>query len=993
MVRHHATMLRTTSSIFAIAALALLPASVWAQSTAEAKEKGAEPAELEVQEIVVTGSRLSLPGLVSTTPVTSVGAEQIEQRGAVTVGDALIQLPVFAGSISATTANQNFNRTGTGQGNIGAAFLNLRNLGANRTLTLLDSHRLPASGISGQVDANTIPSILVKSMQVVTGGASAAYGSDAVAGVVNILLDHDMEGFKTDLSYGQSHYKDNKQYRGQAAYGTSFAENRGHLILAGEYFDGSGVGDLYTRPWGAKEIQTINNFCYGSNRAGVAAFCPAGGNGLPANLTVPGAHFANQTYGGKIGVTFSNAGIPLTSTFSNIQFLPRGVAGTINYGAYADVNQANNLPTGTQMTGTKDGATFMQKVELVAPNDRYNFFSRASFDVTDRVELFAEGAYGRNDGSIFNPQPRGFAPYQIRVDNAYLPASLRTAMQAAGIGSFNLHRASTDIGHPLVKSRDTYSRFLGGAKAELGEGWDLNAWYQHGVTKQDNSTEGSVISDLFGFSRDAVLDSAGRVVCRATLPSTAANAGSYTAAQRTAAVGCVPVNLFGEGSPSREAINYFTGTQRRKTRLAQDSGEVTLQGTPFALWAGDIAMALGAGYRSDSLKTNVDALSAANRFDFGNAGPVAGTVKVKELFGELEIPLLENMPIIDVFSLNGAVRYTDYSTTGGVTTWKAGATWRPIKDVLLRAARSRDIRAPNIVELFSPQVTGQNFLRIFQDDRNATSLVTQVTGGNLNLKPEVAETDTVGVAYTPSWAPGLNFQADYYNLSLSDAIGTLDSNTRIDRCFAGNTAFCEGLTIGQVSGRTQITSIFIGSININRQTRKGIDFQVNYNFPLSDIDESLPGKIAVSNVVTYTIDSKTITPLATIDYAGTQMADGLPRYRFDTMLTYSTGPSAFTVRVNHIPRVVANNAYVGAEQAGYNVNLVNGINYNHLPARTYVGLNASYDIDTGAGTTQVYANVNNLFNVDPPDWATNNLNYTYYDAIGRMVTVGVRTRF
>ena len=939
--------------------------------------------DVELTEIVITGSRLAAPGLTSTTAVTSVDAEDFERRGASNLGDALTQLPVFSGSITSATAAGGFGvRNGTAQGNIGGAFLNLRGLGANRTLTMLDGHRLPPAAVNGTVDINTIPSLLVNRTEIVTGGASAAYGSDAVAGVVNVIIDSKLEGIRGDLSYGVSEYGDDQTARAQLAAGMSFSDGRGHVIVAGEFFNSEGVGDLYERPWGRLEYQTIPNPCYGSGRTGVPTYCPAGGNGLPANVTAPHSHFPNQTYGGLIQRTYNAAGAATPSALSGTQFLPGGATSLITYGDLA--YPVNGIPNGTQMLNSPDGVTYMQRVRIYQPNQRYNLFGRASFDFTDSLETFVEAAYGHNVGSMFNPQLRQSRGYRITLDNAYLPAPVRAAMQAQGIGSFDLTRVSTDIGHPKVIARDEQYRGLIGARLRMGDKWSLFGYFQHGETRQDNSTAGSIVADLFAFSRDAVVDPAsGQIVCRATLPGPAFNA---------AAAGCVPVNLFGEGSPSVGAIQYFTGTQQRDTTLKQDTAEVTLQGSPFATWAGDVAVASGVGYRKDRLRTEVDPLSAASRFDFGNATNISGDITVKEAFGEIEVPLLRDVAIAQTFGLNGAVRYSNYSSSGGVTTWKVGVTWRPIQDVLIRAARSRDIRSPNIGELFTGQSTSQTFRRVFADDRNAQALITTILGGNPNLQPERATTDTFGIAYTPSWASGLSLQADYYNIRIIDAIGTLDANIRIDRCFAGDAAFCEGITIGTVNGRTQVTSMQDFPLNIDEQLRKGIDFQFNYAAPLSRISSRLPGSLNLNTVVSYAKSAKTITPLTTLELVNSQQ--GLPRYRVDSVIGYSVDRASLNLRVSHIPSMIVDVSRVGAEQSGYSPNLPNSVNFNHTGSRTYFGLGGAYDIPFGDdGSVQVYATINNLLNKDPPLFSSGPTNYAYFDGIGRMYTVGLRGKF
>ncbi|MXP41301.1 TonB-dependent receptor [Altererythrobacter soli] len=924
-------------------------------------QAGDDASPLAGEPIVVTGSRIARSGFDSPTPVTVVGGEQIARQGASNVAEVLNEIPAFRPqSTPATTA--------IFMNNIGASTADLRGLGANRTLVLIDGRRVVPATVAGSsfapagaVDLNMVPTSLIERVDVVTGGASAAYGSDAVAGVVNLILDTDLEGIRASAQWGIADEGDDEEWILSLAGGTSFAGGLGRIVAGVEYVDDQGTGDCYSRDWCALSYNTVSNPFIDPARPQLGRVS----QGDPATLILPHTRVATATFNGQI------IGGPLRGT----EFNPDGTTFQHDYGTYfgAGIFQSG---------GGDEQLAFYQWFPISSPSERINSFAHAEYDVSDSVTLFLEGSYGRVEGSTLGAQRRDLAPRIIRRDNAFLPASVAARMDAFGLPVIPVARIWNDIGPQVGHvERETY-RAVTGARAELGAGWDLDAYYQFGRTNYSQTGENTTINSRMAFAIDAVIDPAtDSPVCRAVLQGNAA------------AAGCQPLNIFGHGSPSPAAIDYVTGTAFQSTEMTQHVASVAVQGDLLDLWAGPLAIATGVEFRKDIASGTADAISQALDFYTGPGAGIDGEVEVWEGFVEAILPLSDNA------ELNGAVRLTDYSTSGSVTTWKVGADWAPTDWLRLRATRSRDIRAPNIFELFGPPQS--SFQSILDPQTGAQVLSSVLLGGNPDLQPERADTWTAGVVLQPEIGTGsLRLSVDYYDIELDGAVSTLGAQVIVDRCFGGATDLCGFVTRGADNTITQVRNF---NLNLNTLITRGWDMEAAYSLPLSTFSEDMGGTLSLRVLTTIVDDLITVDSSgASVDRAGmngspVSQPSGVPRYIANGYLTYSSDPFEAQVQVRHIAEGRYNTSLIGPDEDGYDPALPNSISDNHIGAWTYVNLNASYNLwRDGDREVDVFGVINNLFDKDPPVDAPSSFgptNNVLYDVVGRTYKVGVRVRY
>lgn len=879
-----------------------------------------------IDTIVVTGSRIQRDGFTTPTPVTVVDAAALASRSTTNVANYLNDLPAFMPTQTPTT---NSAATG-GVGN----YLNLRALGGERTLVLVDGRRhVPTTSI-GTVSLNVIPSLLVDRIEVVTGGASAAYGSDAVAGVVNIIFDHDLEGFRGEIQSGIAEEGDNEEWRAAFAYGTSFSDGRGHFSIAAEAFDNAGVQYQRDRSWGAREWGIVLNPDY------------APGNGEPMKVLRPDTGLAIATEGGLI----------LSGVLAGQQFLPDGSLAPFNPGIAA--------PGGMVAQGGDGPYTGGQAV-LAVPLKRHNVFARARYDLTGSVTAFLEASYAEQESNNGNlVQPFSFGSLFIAADNAFLPPDVRAALAAAGEPGFVFSRLHTDFGFIEANDEIETRRAVVGLRGEFGSGWTWEAYYQHGESDRANIDPGNVIMENLELAVDSIVDPlTDTPVCRSRAPD------------------CVPIDLFGFGAPSQAALDYVHGTASVLTDVKQDVVAASMQGSPFDTWAGRLSVAFGAEYRKDSVRTTVDDISLNDGFMIGNQKPVQGSISVKEAFAETVVPLLSGLPGAQRLEMDLAARWTDYSTSGSVTTWKVGLSHSFNDSVRIRGTRSRDIRAPNVFELFSKSGTG--FWPVTHPVTGENLLVRSTLLPNLDLVPEEADTTVVGIVLQPSFIPGLRFSADHFDIKMRNAIGQLGAPEILDRCIAGAVELCDFI---ETDDEGNITAINRSQLNLGRRRVRGADFEIQYSLPLSRLGFASNGVLALRALATYTSELSYDDGGGRVDQAGALA--GLPRVRGYGSISYANGPL-----IAHLGA-----RYVGSADRD-NTDLPLEFEPDHFPSQVYLDASLQYSIRSAASRkVQLFAGVSNLLDKDPVltgedvffSMATNP---RYYDVIGRSYNAGVRVQF
>ncbi len=929
------------------------------QSSEESLPPPAGP-DVPVNDIVVTGTRLG-SNFNAPTPVTSIGAERLAALGINNVGEALNQLPSFRAS-SGPAAQANLG------GNIGARLLDLRGLDPQRTLVLVDGKRFVPSTTQGSVDTNLIPSSLLRTVDVVTGGASAAYGSDAVAGVVNFVLDRKKTGLDGEFSAGVSQRGDDGNMFASLSGGTSLTD-RIHVIGAVEYEKLEGLGNCTTRSWCNSQTLILGN--------------TPGAGGLPANLIVGGVNTSTMTPGGLINRSYNAAGQVIGTTATDplrgTKFLADGAQGQFQYGTLV----GPLFMLGGEGQG-RNG--FISALRLKVPLERVSSYGALTAELTDDVTLTADLSYGRVkgtvDGAIFRDF-NGTLMGRIKRDNPFIPSSVAATMDANGVASFVLGKAAFDLGPGRATSTTETYRGVLGVEAKLSDRWTASAFYQYGRTNFTQRATNLVNLANLLKATDAV-QSGGQIMCRV-------NADASTANDDPA---CAPFNPFGEGNYSQASVNYITGNGLQRTVNEQHVAGVDVRGELFDLPAGPVTVAVGAEYRRDTVDGMADAISAANGFYSLNGSALNGGVTVKEAFGEIAIPVLRDSAVGHALDLNGAIRRTHYSTTGSVTTWKGGLVYEPVEGIRLRGTRSRDIRAPNIFELFGPQTRRSIGL---SDPLNG-GLQTNpfvVTGSNPDLSVEKADSWTIGAVIAPrsGFLQRMRLSVDYYNIEVADAIGALGAQTLVNRCAQGATNFCSQITR---DADNQIVEVRDVILNSNALKTSGYDIEVQYRQPIGAL-----GEINAQLIANITNELTTVDSLGAVDRAGqtgvrTGTIAGVPDYVLDGVLTWTTGRFQLTGHGRYIPSGIYWTNFVGPDQDGYSVTAVNSVDDNRVPSRFYLDLTARLNLEAGNGRTfQLFATVNNVLDRDPPaiPGPSGGTNQILFDPVGRAFKVGARFHF
>jgi iron complex outermembrane recepter protein len=943
--------------------IALLGGVAWAQ---EPPAAAVDTEGTELTQVVVTGSRIQRTGFEAPTPVSVVGADRAEQLGTTNLGQLMNQLPSFRST--QTPASQS-----STAGYVGGNVLDLRGLGAQRTLVLVNGERFVPSTTVGTVDTNMIPSILLDRAEVVTGGSSAQYGSDAVAGVVNFILDDRLEGVKSQISYGQSSRADSRDVAAALAGGIGMMQNRLHLIASVDFEKNKGVQDCTTRLWCSEDWLNFGR-------------TPAQGSSIPANNILPHVRPSTIAVGGVINTSVYGAGVkPLaTDPLHGITFNPDGTPRAFQYGS-----PVNTL----YMVGGEGGShdAYFSGIPLEAPIQRYSLYTRAKLEVTDTTQATLDVSFGHLEGWTFGAVDRNTAQ-SISINNPYIPTSTNPAfnipaiMAANGITSFNLGKDYTELGNPATVGHDKVLRIVPAIKGQLGGSWGWDAYYQFGRNWLELDVSDAVINANLANAVNAVRDTSGQIVC-------AKNANGANGAP-----GCVPYNVFGnQVSPAVQ--QYVTGSAFQTSVTTEHVVAGNVHGNVFDGWAGPLAIATGAEYRSDKLEGGTDPISANLGFFTGNGSNITGKIDVVEGYLEADMPLAKNLSFAKSIDLNGAVRETHYNRDGAgrsssvnATTWKAGLVWEPIESLRLRATRSRDIRAPNLSELFGPKTTGFGILNDPARNGLQTNPVT-ISGSNPNLVPEVADTWTAGFVVRPNvdnFLGRVQLSLDYFDISIKDAIGTLGAQTIATRCYQGATEFC-GLITRDAGG--VITQIVDVQQNVNQLITRGTDLEFAYRQPLGAF-----GKLDSRILGTYYSDLITIDSGGPLNRAGQTglragTIPGIPRFTVDWMLNWGLQAVSADLHARYIPSGIYNVAFVGPDQAGYSLTNPASSNTNHVKSAVYVDLVGHYQIvQNDRANVEIYAGLNNIGNVDPPrvPGANGTGNNVLFDPIGRTWVVGLR---
>ena len=928
---------------------------------AAADDAAAGSQSAPVEQVVVTGSRVISSAVNSPTPLTVVSAEQLRATTPTNIPDALNKLPVFLGSQQPRSA-------GNGGSGSGQNVLALRQFGTQRTLVLFDSHRVAPDNANGTVNVDVLPQMLMSRVDVVTGGASAVYGSDAVTGVVNFVLDKNFTGLKFDLNSGISNYGDGFSYKVAAAAGTNLFGGRGHFEMSIEHFNQDGV-PIIDRPYGP-------------------GYWTLAGAGTAANpfAFVQNTRVPTHTFGGLITCA-------APCTLNGQQFVADGVVGPFAHGA---LTGTANVESGG------DGAydPFGQALTYFRTN---NAFGRFSYNLDDTTSFYVQATGSESFASgTWYPMLLNPGANQTNIfftNNAFLPASVQQALNPANTPgqTFQLTEYITKFGlgeAPGTRNLNRYLSVAAGLDGSLLGKFDWDLYYGHGEARQSiTNTRNRNNAKIYAAS-DAVAGPNGSVVCYV---STTPFASLYP--------GCVPLNPFGPTAISQSAYDYISGDTRYIMSNIMDNVSGSIAGTLFEDWAGPVKVALSGearwntyGVNSNAQPTDKVDCTGLRLCSNQNVVWAQNTVanahasnNVWEFAGEAVVPLLKDLPLVQSLDANLAGRYTDYSTSGAVQTWKIGLDYHVNDDVRFRGTTSVDIRAPTLNDLFSPV---QNSVTGFTDIHTNTNGSLFISSrGNPNLVPEVARTYTAGVVFTPSFIPNLTLSYDYYHINVKNAIANISAgNVQIQNlCEQSNgtspycSLFIRPLPFSDHTVANYPTSVLQQSLNTANSMIEGADVEADYHFDLADVEQSLPGSLNLRLLANYQPVNRSQT------FPGAAITRSIiSRGHITAFVNYDLGNWSFGLE----DRWISN--FKQASQP----TIIYALPY--IRSQNYLDLNITRKFNLDGADYSAYVTVQNLFNDLAPLYPTTSgapgIFYpvpgggggTGADIMGRYFTIGLR---
>lgn len=965
-------------------------------SSAQAQDAARDDGEsADAQEIVVTGSLIQRPNNTAVSPIVSVSDAAIKEAGVTTLQDALNQMPSFTvGGNSATG----------GQGGGGRASINLHGLGTNRNLVLLDGKRLPTSDIAGNVDINIIPDAIVSGVDAITGGASAVYGSDAMSGVVNFKTIKSFDGVKMDVLNSISEKGDAYKLNASLAFGTKFADDRGHLIAAFSY--------------------TKQNPLYGADRPEFF------GDKVPSSFIGTGTFVPSATNApsaAAVTTLFNSYGIAGTRNplASNLGFNNDGTlftqTGALNYkgangsNGYLVVGGNVRMPVGLQGV-------------LLNAMKRKTAFVKADFDLTPDITAYGQFMYvdlsvNTNSGGSLTQFP---TLTTIPVTNPFIPNDLKTILASRPNPTAAFNWSARYVGVPWKNWDENYTvqQYMAGVKGSITDGWTFDLFSSY-----DQSTHNQIMHNAVLKSRVQTLLNAadgGKSIC----------AGGF--------------NPFGDTnarSLSAACQAYITKDAFSQERLSQTQVQGQINGQLFDLGAGPAQIALVADWRKNTYQYTPDSdLTAQSGWaPGGNIEAVVAAIgvphreiSVKELAGQIDIPLLADRPFFKELAVGGAARVSDYSVTGSVTSYELDARWRPADLVLFRGSYQRAVRAPNIGELFQPASgtqlvigtppasigdpcdvratarTGTNGAQVatlcqaqgvpsaligtYQFPTTATG---QTVAGNINLTPEKADTFNLGFVFNAPRGGGLfgdfSFSVDYFNIKIKNVISAVPGLTVLSKCYnldgsnpsySASNSYCQLIQRDPSTG--QIIQVNTPYLNLASLKTDGFEGQVHWSTPLSLMGSG--GKVYIDSAVSWLRNYKVqlLPGAAFLDYTGVSVGGtspgsvpprAAPEWRGLTTLGVKNDAVNVGLRWRYQSSMKDSSSVLTPATAAVGV-----------PAYALWDLFGSYKLTKDV---ELRAGVTNLFNKSLPYVASsqNGTDTALYDAVGRSFYVGLKFGF
>jgi iron complex outermembrane recepter protein len=951
----------------------------------------AQDSSTGIEQVVVSASRIQIAGYQQPTPVSVVGAAQLLEAANADIGDTLRQMPSMGAS---QTPEKGTNGNAGNSGALGVSGINLRNLGATRNLILLDGQRIVYAGLTAGVDLSVIPNTVVQRVDVVTGGASAAWGSDAVSGVVNLIINKNFTGTKASIDLQDTGQDTRRSYGFTVTNGFDMLGGRSHVEWAVTYNDSPETVFETSAHWFQNPTVIGNPLYNATTNPKVPQLIHINNAG---NADVPGG---DVTSGALAGVQFGPGGL-----------LENYTVGDCNYYATTTTPPfiASTLTAATNACygGTANQATSAAEIGLMSfPIQQGTGFFYGSYKITPDIQASLMLNYGYSRSHSSSSTIRETAV--IKTDNAYLNPVLLQAIKSDSLTSITVTGNGTDgvslsnptdisnfvnaLGTPQTQSVRQLYRAVFTLDGAIGDNWSWSAYYQHSESHLYEVYHHIQITQNYANAIDAVTVTAANAGKSGLVPGTVACRTTLTAAN-----GCVPLDIMGIGVGNPLGLAYVEDNNDfYHLNLEQDSAGLSMQGVlPWdLLGAGAPSTAFGVEYRKEAAVSTADPYGSAGGLGGGNFVPMRGQFNVIEGFAELDIPLIKN-GIVESLDGNMAGRMTSYSTSGLVETWKLGLTSQVNDDLRLRFTMSYDIRAPNLGELYNdiPTSGGQ----VDYKTGNTVSTVLTQAAGNTNLVPEAATTYSGGVVLTPHWVPGLTMSFDWYSINVKGIISVPSAVQERTFCMSNTPTptggnYCTDWTYNPslvIAGTNPNGLQFVYTYPFNNGflTTSGLDFVADYT------QDFMGGNLAWHLLGNYTdeytasqfgVNNPNGTP-ATLDSAG---QGGVPKLHITLSATYTEGPWSATVQTRYLGPGLLNNNWQSGVQ----------IDDNNIAQVAYLDLRGTYRWNDNM---QFYLSIDNVFDTPPPDTISSTAGTlgnssttpSQYDVLGRMWHTGVRFTF
>jgi len=999
-----------------------------------------------LDEVVVTGSRIARPNLESAVPVTTVSAAELYETGSTSVGDLLNDLPALRSTFSQSNSSRFLGTTGLN-------LLDLRGLGTQRTLVLVNGRRHVGSDILGNAvspDTNTFPTDLIERIDVVTGGNSAVYGSDAIAGVVNFILKKDFQGLQFRGQGGQTTSEgDAGNYYASVLAGTNFWDDRGNIAANFEY--------AKQEPFFASDRDNLERqglFVITDSDAGI----DGGSDGIPDRLYFSDVKSATISNGGNILVA-----IPMGGTAAACGRDATGVAYACSLQWQPDgslIPQTGTRiglgPNGSFQGGNGTNNRERNALAIYPELERYSLNVFGNLEISDAFAPFVEAKYIRTNSVRFG-QPAFFQGTTIdgdreqpRFDNPFITDANRAVINATRVaqGAAPLTAIDPLTGEPTKlafrrnlldfgpreedATRET-TRIVLGVGGEIGNGWNYEVAVNWGQFKEDTDVLNNLDVQKFGLAMDSARNDAGQIVCRSQIDPDAAYAYDDSIALGVARLAedvanCIPMNPFGDGNITKEMHDYLTDDTTSVGKITEFVASATITGDSsawFSLPAGPVGVAFGFEHRTEDNSFRADPIVSSG-LTFYNALTEfePPKLKVDEVFTEFRIPLLKDMTAARELTLNLAGRYAEYNgETGGVLAYNGGLEYAPIEGLRFRAGIARAVRAPSLADLYSAQ--GQNFNAAPLDPCSAdnrgngsatraancaaagipdaynyryTASIEIVSGGNPDLKEETSDSFTAGFVWQPSFAPGFSLSADYFDIDIDDVITAPTAQDIMNACYDApdlNNQFC-GLFVRNGAGvgpndedPYQIVqgSLLQLSLNYASSTARGVDIEAGYSHSLGDT-----GKLSTRLVWTHMLQRDDyLNPAAPGDADQILLELGDPKDAFNWNTDIGFGKFTLGYQMRYLGKQVLNfyeDTYSLQGNPAQDADYASVRYYGHV---VYHDIRAGYDI---SDKVNAYLGVDNATNRIPPYGLTGTgAGSGIYESKGRFAYAGVKWQF